>query len=276
MLVRSLAGSSLVLLVLLLGDAGAEAPAPTGVADLLLGPEAPRHLVCGHRGAHQDTVLGDAGNTWPAFRRAVRAGADMVEADVETTSDAWAVVVHDPWPRSRTLEQCRRRRRGLVVLRDLLSWAKGRVVVVLDVKSPRVELVVGVVRRTQTVEHVIFFTDSLEEYEAVRGRGDDLYVMGRALDVEGARAWVTRRQEDPRIVLLHGDYDWLHGDVNDWLRREGLRTYANSWKLSWDSELFGSRGSVYRVFRRGIDVAQTNDPAGGVVAREQILRRRGR
>lgn len=48
-------------------------------------------LVCGHRG---ERVFGDE-NTMTAFRRAIDAGADMIETDVHMTKDGQLVLIHD-------------------------------------------------------------------------------------------------------------------------------------------------------------------------------------
>lgn len=56
-------------------------------------------LVVGHRGAEELAPE----NTWPSFLLAAKAGADLIELDVQLTRDGEAVVFHDftLWPKLR-------------------------------------------------------------------------------------------------------------------------------------------------------------------------------
>ena len=93
-----------------------------------------RPLVIAHRGASWDLPE----NTLPAFERAIELGADFVELDVHARRDGELVVVHDP-PRATasppTLEQ-------------VLDLARGRVGVMVELKTPYRYRQHDVVRRT--------------------------------------------------------------------------------------------------------------------------------
>lgn len=243
--------------------------APTRVEVVLTGPRARRHLVCGHRGDFRVRE----GNSLESFAAADRAGLDLIEIDVETTADDVPVVVHDPWPRTKTYADWRRRRRAPLTLARALAWAEpiGRPLLVLDIKTPRIEPIVAVLRQARAAGRVVAFASDEPEYHRLRLLMPDLDVMVRAHDEAGARAWAARK--DARIVMIHGDYEWLHGNVCNDLRALGLRTFANSWYLAWHDEELGARDSVARLFRRGIDVAQTNHPPTAVAARDAANRR---
>jgi glycerophosphoryl diester phosphodiesterase len=255
-----------------LGVAAAAAPpapaAATRIEVILTGPRARRHLVCGHRGDFRVRE----GNSLASFASADRAGLDLIEIDVETTADHIPVVVHDPWPRTQTYEALRRRRRAPLTLARALAWAEpiGRPLLVLDIKSPDLEPIVAVLREGRAAGRVVAFASDEPEYHRLRWLMPELDLMVRAHDEAGARAWAARK--DPRIVMIHGDYEWLHGNVCRDLRALGLRTFANSWYLAWHDEELGARDSVGRLFRRGIDVAQTNHPPTAVAARDAANR----
>lgn len=94
-------------------------------------------------------------NTLSAFQRALAAGVDMVELDVQLTSDGEVVVMHDPDLRRTTdgsgtvreasLEEVRRLDAGswfgaqfrgerVPTLAEVLDWARGRVYLQIELK----------------------------------------------------------------------------------------------------------------------------------------------
>jgi hypothetical protein len=216
------------------------ASARATVPDLLLADDAPRFLVCGHRGDY----FGGKHNTLDSFDQALRHGADLVEADVETTADGVLVLEHDTWPRTKPFAECG----DILTLKALLDWAAGRTVLVLDVKTGRIPAVVDAV-----------------------AQGDDLYVMVRAREAAGLRAWLA--QDDPRVVVIQGDVRWLTPELVAEVRATGRRVFANSYRGTFGHELFGARRSAAETFAKGIDIAQSNNPARAADARAEALAR---
>jgi glycerophosphoryl diester phosphodiesterase len=119
-------------------------------------PERDRVLIVGHRGA--EAVAPE--NTWPALEAGYRAGADLLELDVQLTRDGQAVLFHDftlmpklgdpRWLRELAWDEVR----GLDVgrwfdpafagqrmprLEEALTWARERVALWLDLKHGFVE-----------------------------------------------------------------------------------------------------------------------------------------
>jgi glycerophosphoryl diester phosphodiesterase len=78
-------------------------------------------LVIAHRGASWDLPE----NTLPAFERAIEVGADYVEFDVHAARDGTLVVTHDPPTRA-----------GAPALEDVLDLCRGRIGVMVELKSP--------------------------------------------------------------------------------------------------------------------------------------------
>ena len=109
-----------------------------------------RILIIGHRGAE---ALAPE-NTWAAFRAGYKAGADLLELDVQLSRDGEAILYHDftlfklgdpRWVRDLTWEELRRldvgRRFGpqfagerIPRLAEVLAWARHRVALWVDLK----------------------------------------------------------------------------------------------------------------------------------------------
>jgi glycerophosphoryl diester phosphodiesterase len=81
-----------------------------------------RPLVIAHRGASAELPE----NTLPAFERAIEIGVDFVEFDVHARFDGELVVTHNPPGR----------REGLPTLAEVLDLCRGRVGVMVELKTP--------------------------------------------------------------------------------------------------------------------------------------------
>jgi glycerophosphoryl diester phosphodiesterase len=79
-------------------------------------------VVCAHRGA--SALLPD--NSVEAFRAAIDAGADAIEADLRRTTDGRLVLEHDPLPDDPP---------PLALLADLVTMARGRVRLDIELKE---------------------------------------------------------------------------------------------------------------------------------------------
>lgn len=96
--------------------------------------------VIAHRGASAD----ERENTLPAFERAIAAGSDYVELDVQASADGALVVFHDleldrltplSGPlRRRTLAELREV--GIPTLAEVVELTRGRVGLMVELKSP--------------------------------------------------------------------------------------------------------------------------------------------
>jgi glycerophosphoryl diester phosphodiesterase len=86
--------------------------------------------VVAHRGASWD----EPENTIRAFIRAIEAGADYVELDVQPTLDGELVVVHDPV--RATLGELRSVNPELATLREVVETCNGRVGLAVELKYP--------------------------------------------------------------------------------------------------------------------------------------------
>ena len=92
-------------------------------------------LVIAHRGASWDLPE----NTLPAFERAIEIGADYVELDVHANREGELVVTHEPPPANP---------RNNVLLGEVLELCRGRIGVMVELKTPYRYRRFDVVRRT--------------------------------------------------------------------------------------------------------------------------------
>lgn len=91
-------------------------------------------IVIAHRGASSELPE----NTLPAFERAIELGADFVEFDVRARPNGELVVAHDP-PGGRA---------GLPTLAEVLDLCRGRIGVMVELKTPYRYRRYGIVERT--------------------------------------------------------------------------------------------------------------------------------
>ncbi len=184
-----------------------------------------RTVVLGHRGAE---ALAPE-NTMAAFEAGLRAGADMLELDVQLTADDRVIVFHDftlgrktsdpRWVRDVTWEEIRQLDVGswfdprytdqrVPLLEEVLAWAKGRVPLCIDLKTGFAfnhrleERVVELVERNQMVDQVVIIAwdqFALRRVKALNpeiatgvalcGRFVDLIPLARSLEVNWLSLW---------------------------------------------------------------------------------------
>jgi glycerophosphoryl diester phosphodiesterase len=141
-------------------------------------------LVIAHRGASWDLPE----NTLPAFRRAIEVGADFIEFDVHAARDGTLVVVHDA-PRGRT--------DGLPTLEQVLELARGRIGVMVELKSPHRYRRRDVVPRTLALLDddavvVCFQRAALEEVRRLRPGLRTVQHVGYGVSIRrAAGAWAV-------------------------------------------------------------------------------------
>jgi glycerophosphoryl diester phosphodiesterase len=166
--------------------------------------------VIAHRGASWD----ETENTLPAFERAIAAGADFVEFDVQAASDGTLVVFHDlELDRLTPLKGPLRRRPlaelrevGIPTLEDVLDLAAGRIGVMAELKSPRLYRRHDIVARTvAALPHdavvISFNKQALLEARLHRPKLRLLQHVGYGASIAGAAryAWGVGFH-DPRVT----------------------------------------------------------------------------
>ena len=140
-------------------------------------------LVIAHRGASWDLPE----NTLPAFERAIEVGADFIELDVRARPDGELVVTHDP----------PRRRDDLPTLEQAVELARGRIGLMVELKSPSRYRRHDVIPRTLALLDddavvVCFQRPALEEVRRRRPGLRTVQHVGFGVSIRGARgAWAV-------------------------------------------------------------------------------------
>jgi glycerophosphoryl diester phosphodiesterase len=145
-------------------------------------------LVIAHRGASWELPE----NTLHAFARAIELGADYVELDVHAARDGTLVVTHDPPSDKVSLGGD-----GVPLLQQVLDLCRGRIGIMIELKSPYRYRRHGVIPRTLALlepdEVVISF--SRRALEEVRRRRPELRTVqhvGYGVTLRGAAgAWAV-------------------------------------------------------------------------------------
>ena len=140
-------------------------------------------LVIAHRGASAELPE----NTLPAFERAIEIGADYVEIDVHADAQGRLVVTHEP-PRAR---------RDYPTLEEALDLMRGRIGVMVELKTPsryrRHDVVARTVRLLSDNDALVCFQQApLEEARALRRGLRTVQHVGFAVSIRAAHgAWAA-------------------------------------------------------------------------------------
>lgn len=140
-------------------------------------------LVIAHRGASAELPE----NTLPAFERAIELGADYVELDVHADPEGRLVVTHEA-PRAR---------RQYPALEDALDLMRGRIGVMVELKTPGRYRRHDVVARTTSLLSdadalLCFQRAPLDEARALRPGLRTVQHVGISVSIRGARdAWAA-------------------------------------------------------------------------------------
>lgn len=234
--------------------------------------------VCAHRGGYS---YADS-NTIARFGTALRQGADIVETDLQASSDGVPFLFHDTdlspatnchgpiseYSASR-IELCRLRNltQSPERFETALQWSRGRVVIDAELKSPKVvRPAIDLVRRYDAYEWVYFQV----------GAGVRLYDEARAYDGYVALEAAPRGRDaqltldrmlairDPRLVSLQLDPDLATQPNLEAIQLSGKVASADAFRFGTER-----RFSIWplqriafcaRLYRLGINIAVTNVP----------------
>lgn len=154
--------------------------------------------VIAHRGASRDEVE----NTLPAFERAIELGADWIELDVQLSADGVPVVFHDlDLDRLTPLRGPLRRRKlaelravGIPALEEAVELARGRIPLMVELKSAHLYRARGLVERTISLlgpddVAVSFERRALLEARRLRPRLRVVQHVGLGVSIRSAAAY---------------------------------------------------------------------------------------
>lgn len=228
-------------------------------------------------------------NTFAAFEGAVAAGADLIETDVQRARDGAFVCLHDPDLGrlagnaakvadlgAADLDAILGRHTaggGVPRLSQVLEFARGRVGLLLDLKSTEAQFVGAVaraVREAGVSARTVVGVRSLDALAALR----------RADGEVAALAFFSDLAEMPAFFAAGGDVARLwQGDACAEAVRRLREVGKPVWVMAGDPRS-GRVGDLGRddaeaLLRMGIDGLILNDPSLGIAARDAAFRRYG-
>jgi hypothetical protein len=236
-------------------------------------------------------------DSFPAFKKAYEDGSDSVKGDFRVCKDNVGVVMHSSpieWYESpecvgervedMTLAQCTSCPMALTDYKfmsvpDLLSWAAGKVVIMLCVKRPQdiPRAITTIIENNATdrafleikVGDLHWISNATSDwkkvfYVAEGGSLNDLNVM-----LSTTFDWLL-----PRIFMFEFDPSHTSWGINlpdtiNKLHAKGMRTFTATPKF------YPSVATQEAIFNSGIDVVYTYDTQNGVIARTNIDKERG-
>ncbi len=239
-----------------------------------------RTYVAAHRGGYFGLQ-----NVQRQFDATTAAGdADILEMDLHASSDGDVFVYHDDdlatkstchgEPRTLTSAQIRQCRLPagdpLPRFEEVLAHAKGKRIFLdaefktMDVIAPAIELAT----RAGMLDQVYFQTQGdRAKYTAARAVSKDVYLQYKATKDEDID-WVIA-QRDPKLVVVEMNATFATGARIARLHQAGKRVSVNSWRYQMLEERLTA--SCDQAFRRGVDIAVTNNPASCSAQRDPRL-----
>jgi glycerophosphoryl diester phosphodiesterase len=207
-----------------------------------------------------------AENSLPAIDAAIAAGAHIIEIDIRVSRDDVPVLMHDGDIKrttdgdglvaDKTLAELRSVRllpQGTIpTLAEAIRAARGRAVLDLDLKTPRMDLVVATIQAENAQDGVILFGGA-DELRAARRLDPSLHVMPRAHSLAEVRALLTEFQPE----VIHVDPENLEPATVAVAQGAGARLWANALGFK---DVLGCKRFYRRLARDGAGVIQTDRP----------------
>jgi glycerophosphoryl diester phosphodiesterase len=167
-----------------------------------------RFLIIAHRG--YSSAFEE--NSLDAFKEAIATGADIIEADVRQSIDKVIVLSHAAVEDDTTQELAKE---GVIPLETLLRLAKGRIVLLLDMKDEDAAIfgrILEMIQQHDMGDQVVFGLRSVEQTRAFRKLNSSIVVLG----------FLSRKSYDfPGFFKAGGDIARLwEGDIDASLVKE--------------------------------------------------------
>jgi len=232
-------------------------------------------MVCSHRGVHD---LDHPENSLPAVIKAMELGVDFVEIDIRETADDVLVLMHDStldWTTDGTgpvgdftLEQLRQLTlkepstkalfQGVTVptLEEVFAVTKGKVILDLDMKTNRMDLIAAFFKKFDGYEYMIARKGGTSALKELRALDADIVIMADFYELDDLDALMADIQ--PGLVQVNYDYE---KDVIDMLHDKGIKAWDNALGAI-DLFLAASCSPIplQSYLDKGIDVIQSDYP----------------
>ena len=227
-----------------------------------------RFLIIAHRGYSSAYTE----NSLDAFKEAIAAGADIIEADVRRSIDKVIVLSHAEVEddTAQDLEKA-----GVIPLELLLRFAKGRIVLLLDMRDEDPAIfgkVLEMIKQHGMEDQVVFGLRSVEQTRAFRKLNSSIIVLG-FLSPRSSGFFSPRRYDFPGFFEAGGDIARLwEGDIDASLVKEArgdARTHP-IWitpRVRPDPTGHIDYDRQVKLMKNGFDGVLVNDPKSAIKSR---------
>lgn len=220
------------------------------VINQLHDPNNKQVMVTAHRGDWRDAPE----NSLKAYKRAIELGVDVIEIDLNKTSDGVIVIMHDGTidrttngkgkPSDYTLAEIKKfhlrnglgrvTRHTIPTLEEVMTLAKGKVLVNLDKSYPYYNEAYLILKKTGTLNQAIFKTE--EPYQNVRNKYGKLldsivFMPVVNLDKPEARQIINEYQKQMKPVAFELNFQSDTSSIlakNDFIKAHGSKVWINS------------------------------------------------
>lgn len=245
-------------------------------------PACTTRLVSGHRGVGGALGVIAPEDTVSAVRAAIALGIDFIETDPRPTKDGFLVNLHDPTvdrttdgtgdAAAMTLAEiqalhidaskfagdfsCER----VPTLEEILTAARGRVHVLVDAnKTDRVDLLVGAIQSTDTLEWAIFDTDGVDKIDEALALEPALLTMIRVGDAAELDAELDHFAAHPPVIVeLHGNA--IPSELSPAVHARQNRVLVDTFGTDFAAGLDGDASVYGTIYDTGVDIAQSDRP----------------
>ncbi|MFL5745621.1 MAG: glycerophosphodiester phosphodiesterase family protein [Niastella sp.] len=237
-----------------------------------LSPHSKIVLIASHRGIHHEFPE----NSMAAFKKAIELGIDIIEIDVRHTQDDSLVIMHDATVDRMTngkgrvdeftfsaLRKLRLTFNGQVTeekiptLEEVLTLAKGKILVDLDIKTNCLPRVMQLVQQTQTENTCFFFLSKDFHDKMLKEKNPELRTLVR-----------TRSEADVDALFSVTKTEAVHIDekhnieaVTNKIRNNGARVWINALGEVDKKAAAGDLEAYGELIKNGANMIQTDYPA---------------
>ncbi|WP_276371271.1 glycerophosphodiester phosphodiesterase family protein [Chryseolinea sp. H1M3-3] len=229
-------------------------------------------LVASHRATHN--VYPE--NSLKAIQESIRIGVDIIEIDVKVSKDGVPFLMHDrtldrtttgkgdpeefTWDELQQLfiiDKGKRTSLKIPSLKDALELAYGKILVDLDLKTDKVEEVIGVVNKTDTKDIVFFFDSDYKVLSRIHAADKDFMIMPRAHSIEQADSAISLF--DPPVV--HIDFSFYNPECVQSIQSSYARIWINALgDADKDIKSGKEKRALKKLLQHGANVIQTDEP----------------
>lgn len=232
-------------------------------------------FISAHRGGPE---IGFPENAVETFEHTLTYGPCLIECDVRVSRDGQLFILHDDYLNRTTTGQGRASAYTLANLKsfflkdqsnqvtqyripslgEVLTWARGKAILTLDVKrKTSLDLVVGQIRKYRAEGYVVVIVYTMEQMKRVHEMAPDLVISVPVKGKKGVEKLFSSGVPVENLVVFIGVSEPEAG-VYELLHREGIRTILGTMhNLDNKAEKRGI-GVYQELYRNGADILSTD------------------